>query len=198
MPKLLKISFILFSLCAVVNCAYGQGSLSGANVVTTAVPSLTIAPDARAAGMGETGVATSPDIYSHFWNPAKYAFLRTDSLYLHLRDTVTFHPKSGVALSYSPWLRSLVKNIHMAYLSSYLKLDDYQTFSSSLKYFSLGDMIFYDEFAQFQGKQTPNEFAVDLAYSRLLTERLAGSVAFRFIRSDLTGGQLINSHGSVL
>jgi hypothetical protein len=156
---------------------YSQSSLTGANVITTGVPFLTIAPDSRAAGMGDAGVGTSPDVNAQHWNPAKYAFIESDM---------------GVSLSYSPWLRALVNDINLAYLVGYKKLDEYQTISSSLRYFSLGDIIFTNEYAEYQGQQSPNEFAFDLGYTRLLSDYWSGAVAVRYIRSDLTGGQLIN------
>lgn len=156
---------------------YAQYTYTGANVITTGVPFLTIAPDSRAAGLGDAGVATSPDVNAQHWNPAKYAFIESDM---------------GIALSYSPWLRSLVNDINLAYLVGYKKLDEYQTISSSLRYFALGDIVFTDEYATTIGQQSPNEFAFDLGYTRLLSDRWAGAVAIRYIRSDLTGGQLIN------
>lgn len=167
------VSLFIFS----AGYSYSQATLTGANVVTTAVPFLTIAPDSRAAGMGDAGVGTSPDVNAQHWNPAKYAFIGSDM---------------GVALSYSPWLRALVNDINLAYLVGYKKLDEYQTVSASLRYFSLGDIIFTNELAEFQGQQSPNEFAIDLGYTRLLSDYWAGSVAVRYIRSDLTGGQLVN------
>ena len=167
---------MLFLVIAAQN-VNAQASLTGANVITTGVPFLTIAPDSRAAGMGDAGVGTSPDINAQHWNPAKYAFIESDM---------------GIALSYSPWLRSLVNDINLAYLVGYKKLDEYQTISSSLRYFALGDIVFTDEYATTIGQQSPNEFAFDLGYTRLLSDRWAGAVAIRYIRSDLTGGQLIN------
>ena len=177
MQKISGISAILLLLLLSVHYAGAQASLSGANVITTAVPFLTIAPDSRAAGIGDAGVGTSPDVNAQHWNPAKYAFIESDM---------------GVSLSYSPWLRALVNDINLAYLAGYKKLDDFQTLSASLRYFSLGDIIFYDEFAQYQGQQNPNEFAIDFGYTRLLSDYFSGAVAVRYIRSDLTGGQLIN------
>jgi len=172
--RLLFLSAVLLIISAK---AYSQSSLTGANVITTGVPFLTIAPDSRAAGMGDAGVGTSPDVNAQHWNPAKYAFIESDM---------------GVSLSYSPWLRALVNDINLAYLVGYKKLDEYQTISSSLRYFSLGDIIFTNEYAEYQGQQSPNEFAFDLGYTRLLSDYWAGAVAVRYIRSDLTGGQLIN------
>jgi hypothetical protein len=177
MQKIIRLSVISLLILFSSNYAMAQATLSGANVITTAVPFLTIAPDSRAAGMGDAGVGTSPDVNAQHWNPAKYAFIESDM---------------GVSLSYSPWLRALVNDINLAYLVGYKKLDEYQILSSSLRYFSLGDIIFYDEFASYQGQQNPNEFAIDLAYTRLLSDYFSGAVAIRYIRSDLTGGQLIN------
>ncbi len=151
-----------------------QSSTSGANVVSTAVPFLTIAPDSRAGAMGDAGVATSPDMNSQHWNPAKYAFISSDA---------------GVALSYSPWLRKLVDDINLAYLVGHKRIDDQQVVSASLRYFSLGSITFRNEYGEIQGQQSPNELAFDVAYTRLLSEKFSGSVALRYIRSDLTGGQ---------
>jgi hypothetical protein len=153
---------------------FAQTSTSGANVVSTAVPFLTIAPDSRAGAMGDAGVATSPDMNSQHWNPAKYAFISSDV---------------GISLSYSPWLRKLVDDVNLAYLAGYKRIDNQQVVSASLRYFSLGSIIFRNEYGDAQGQQSPNEFAVDLAYTRLLSEKFSGSVALRYIRSDLTGGQ---------
>jgi hypothetical protein len=97
----------------------------------------------------------------------------------------------GIGLSYSPWLRNLVDDINLAYLSGYKKLDDVQAISASLRYFSLGDIIFTSDYGEINGQQSPNEFAVDFGYSRLLSETFSGSVALRYIRSDLTGGQMV-------
>ncbi len=177
----MKRSFpLLFSLILMVIATprvFAQGTLSGANTITTAVPFLAITPDSRAGGMGDVGVGTSPDVSSQHWNPAKYIFMESDM---------------GVGLSYSPWLRNLVDDINLAYLTFYKKLDDVQSLSTSLRYFSLGDIMFTSDVGEFQGQQSPNEFAIDLAYSRLLSETWSGAVAVRYIRSDLTGGQLVN------
>ena len=143
------------------------------NPIVTAVPSLTIAPDARGGGMGDVGAATSPDMSSQYWNPAKYVFLESEA---------------GVSISYTPWLRKLVSDIDLAYLSGYWKLDSKQAVSMSLRYFSLGDITLMDEFGYPQGSSHPNELALDVAYSQKFTEKLSGSVAFRYIRSDLGNG----------
>lgn len=177
MKRIFSLSIIaLFVLLSSYN-ALSQSSLSGANVVTSAVPFLTIAPDSRAAAMGDLGVATAPDVNSQHWNAAKYAFIESDF---------------GVALSYSPWLRNLTKDINLGYLVGYKRLDEYQVLSASLRYFNLGDIVFRDYIGQEISTQNPNEFAVDFGYTRLLSERFSGSVAVRYIRSDLTAGQMVN------
>lgn len=158
--------------------ANAQTSTTGANTITTGVPFLTIAPDSRSGAMGDAGVAISPDVNSQHWNPAKYAFVESEM---------------GVALSYTPWLRNLVDDINLAYLVGYKRLDDQQTVSASLRYFSLGDITFMSDVGAELGNQSPNEFALDVAYTRLLSDNFSGSVALRYIRSDLTGGQMVNN-----
>jgi hypothetical protein len=163
--KLLALSLIImFSMSALAQ---------ENNSIVTAVPSLSIAPDARGGGMGDVGVATSPDVNSQYWNPAKYVFMESDA---------------GVSVSYTPWLRKLVSDIDLAYLAGYWKFDNRQAVSMSLRYFSLGDITLMDEFGYPQGSSHPNEIAIDVAYSRLLSDKLSGSVAFRYIRSDLGNG----------
>jgi hypothetical protein len=98
----------------------------------------------------------------------------------------------GIALSYTPWLRNLVSDINLAYLVGYKKLDERQTMSASLRYFTLGDITFMSELGAELGNQSPNEFAIDMGYTRLLSDNFSGAVALRYIRSDLTGGQLVN------
>ncbi len=151
----------------------GQG---GSRVITTAVPFLIIAPDARSGGMGEVGVASEPDANSMHWNPAKYAFI---------------DKKFGFAMSYSPWLRSLVKDINLAYLAGFYKIDDKSAVAASLLYFSLGDITFTDEFGGELGTYNPNEFSLDATYSRKFSEHISGAVAARFIYSNLTQGQFV-------
>ncbi len=145
------------------------------NTITTAVPFLLIAPDARAGALGDAGVASSPDMNSMHWNPAKYAFMEQEM---------------GVALSYTPWLRALVPDINLSYLTGYRKLDELQTIAFSLKYFTLGDVNFTDEVGNYLGTVRPNEFALDVAYARILGDHLSGAIAARFIYSDLTQGQM--------
>lgn len=119
------------------------------------------------------GVATSPDTYSQHWNPAKFAFIEG---------------KAGVGISYSPWLRNLVPDINIAYLTGYYRIDQKQVASASLLYSSLGDVPFTDEFGNLERNFKPNELAFDLGYSRIFGEYFSGGIAFRFIYSNLTGG----------
>ena len=149
-------------------------SFSGqVNIISTAVPFLNIGPDSRSGGMGNAGVAISPDINSQHWNPSKFAFI--DKNY-------------GVGISYTPWLRKLVNDINLYYLTGFYRLDKTQVLSASLRYFTLGDITFKENEFDYGYKVKPNEFAIDLAYSRMLSEHLSGSVAFRFIYSDLFQG----------
>src|ERR1035437_5550192 len=143
------------------------------NPIVTAVPSLSIAPDARAGGMGDIGAATTPDVNSQYWNAAKYVFMESDA---------------GLSVSYTPWLRKLVTDINLAYVAGYWKFDQRQALSASLRYFSLGDITLMDQLGIPQGSAHPNELAVDLAYSRLLSEKLSAAITLRFIYSDLNNG----------
>jgi len=148
------------------------------NTVTTAVPFLMIAPDARAGAMGDAGVSSTPDAFSQHWNPAKYPFIDKEM---------------GFSLSYSPWMRKLVSDINLAYITGYKKLDDNQAISASLLYFSLGDIVFTDISGGTIGNYRPSEFAIDFAYSRKLSENLAGAISARYIHSNLTQGQDVGS-----
>ena len=139
------------------------------NPVNTSVTSQTIAPDARAAGMGDVGVATDPDVNSQYWNPAKYPFCIS---------------RAGVALNYTPWLRSLVNDMDLAYLSGYYRIGDYSAVSASLRYFSLGEVMTSED----DGAMTinPYEMSIDVAYSLMLSEKFSLAAAVRWIYSDLT------------
>jgi len=177
MIRLVRFLFLITFIVIISEGVKAQATTSGANTITTAVPFLSITPDSRAGGMGDVGVGTTPDVSSQHWNPAKFAFMESDM---------------GVGLSYSPWLRALVDDINLAYLTAYKKIDDVQTVSTSLRYFSLGDIVFTSDFGEIMGQQSPNEFAIDLGYARKLSEEFSGAVALRYIRSDLTGGQFVN------
>lgn len=146
------------------------------NTITTAVPFLLVAPDSRAASMGDMGVATSADANSQHHNPSKYVF----------NDN-----KIGFSISYSPWLRKLVNDINLMYLSMYWKVTDNDALAFSLRYFSLGDISFTDINGQSMGDQRPNEFALDLTYSRKLIDELALAITPRFVYSNLTAGQFV-------
>ena len=139
-------------------------------VITTAVPFLMIASDARAAGIGEQGVATSMDNFSQHWNPSKYVFSESSS---------------GVAFSYTPYLSKLVNDIFLANISYYKKVDERSSWSASLKYFSLGDIDILQNPLDIPIIENPNEFTLDAAYSLKLSENFALSVAGRFLLSDV-------------
>jgi len=179
----MKFRFILvlpvFILAIQVQQVLGQGynELLGQdrlNTISTAVPFLMIAPDARAAAMGDAGVASSPDANSMHWNPAKYAFTTQDF---------------GLAMNYTPWLRALVPDINLSYLGGFYRIDDLQTIAFSLVYFSVGEIFFTDEVGNQLFPVKPNEFAVSGTYARKLGEHISGAVTARYIRSDLTQGQ---------
>jgi hypothetical protein len=152
------------------------GQQNGVNVITTAVPFLMIGPDARAGGLGDGGVANSSDVFSQHWNPAKYTF--------------NDH-KHGFGIAYTPWLRNLVPDINLAYVSYFNRLNRMNAIAFSLRYFSLGEIQFTDETGQSLGFFKPNEFAFDAGYSRLLSDYFSLAVTGRFIYSNLTQGQTV-------
>ncbi len=174
--NLVALSAILLLAPIALSAQIQSGERAGSelNAIPTSVPFLGIAPDSRAGAMGDVGVASSPDINSQRWNVGKYAFLDSDG---------------GFAITYTPWLRNLIPDINLAYLSSFYRIDDQQVISASLCYFSLGNVLFTDLIGTVQGQYNPNEFAIDAGYSRLFTDHFSGGIAFRFIRSDLTSGQ---------
>ena len=149
---------------------------SGTNditVVTTAVPFLRISPDARSAGMGDVGIATAPDAYSGFWNNAKAPFAVS---------------KFQIGATYTPLLNDLdLKDVYLASLAGYYKLDDNQAITASLRYFSLGSIQFTDALGNSLQQERPREFAIDAGYSRKLGAKSAIGVALRYINSDLAG-----------
>ena len=150
----------------------------GARIVSTGVPLLIIAPDARSGAMGDVGVASKPDANSLHWNAAKLAFMQN---------------QTGVSFTYSPWLRELVSDIELLYLGGYYKLNERSTLGASLTYFSLGSIDFFDNEGMATGTYKPNEFAMDLAYTMKLNENFAISLTGRYIRSDLTQGQNVGT-----
>ncbi|MBL7924291.1 MAG: type IX secretion system outer membrane channel protein PorV [Bacteroidia bacterium] len=151
------------------------------NTITTAVPFVLISPDARAGGMGDQGVASSPDANCIHWNPAKLAFAEK---------------KMGFGVSYTPWLRALVNDMFIAYLSGYTKMKGDQALGASLRYFSLGNITFTDVNGNTIRDFKPNEFAFDVAYSRKLSDYFSGGIALRFIHSNLTGGTQVEGQDS--
>lgn len=151
------------------------------NTITTAVPFLMIAPDARGGGMGDAGVSSSADANSMHWNPAKFAFVEKDF---------------GVAVSYSPWLKGLVTDINLAYLGFYKRINERQVIGASLLYFSLGNINFTNEQGQDIGSFKPNEFAIDACYSYKFTDNFSGGIALRYIYSNLTGGIYVGGAAS--
>ncbi len=183
--------FVALTICLTVftisNSSGGQlnsftDSLLGQiNTITTSVPFLQIAPDTRAGGMGDYGVATTPDPNSIHWNPSKLAFIEKTG---------------GFSISYTPWLHALVNDINLAYLSGYKKLKGDQAIAASLLYFSLGNIDFTNEGGDRYASFNPNEWSFDVAYARKLGENLSGGLALRYIYSNLTGGVAI-SNGSI-
>ena len=138
------------------------------NPIVTSVISQSIASDARAGGIGDVGAATDPDVNSQAWNPAKYPFCIS---------------RAGVAINYTPWLRSIVNDINLAYMAGYYRLGDYQALSASVRYFSLGSVSTSDEMMTIM----PYELGVDVAYSRMLSETFSAAVALRYMYSDMSG-----------
>ena len=176
MIKELRIStlIVVISLLATFTALHAEGDKAKFAPVNTAVPSLSIAPDARGGGMGDNGASTTPDINSQYWNPAKYAFM---------------YSKAGVSLSYTPWLRKLVNDVALANLSGYYKIgdSDLQAVGASLRYFSLGDVPYNPITGESTGNYSvsPYEMAFDVSYSRKLSESFSMAVAMRYIRSDM-------------
>lgn len=152
-----------------------------ARLISTGVPLLLIAPDARAGALGDLGAASTPDANSNHWNAAKLPFAEK---------------KFAASLTYSPWLRDIAGDIDLTYLAGYYKLNDISAIGASLTYFSLGSINFTNEEGVSMGDYNPNEFALDVSYSLKLTENLAAAVTGRYIRSDLTQGQSVQGNST--
>lgn len=172
---------LITALCVTVSHAQTVGSGSSLlgqdstnRVITTAVPFLGITPDARAAALGDAGVASSPDANSAYWNAAKLVFVEKDY---------------GVSASYTPWLGKIINDMYIFYLSGYYKIDRRQAIAASMKYFDLGEVQFNQgpDPADLLGRYNPREFAFDVTYSRLLTEHISIGGSLRYIYSNLTG-----------
>jgi len=177
-----NVFLILLFFVAIVFVENVQAVEIQSNSINTGVPELSIAPDARATGMGDVGAATSPDVFSQYWNPSKYAFMESPM---------------GVAFTYTPWLRKLgINDMYMAYICAYNKLDDRQAISTSLRYFSLGKIQSTTQSGFESGSMYPNEFAFDVAYSMQLSSKLSAAVSLRYINSDLLNGTNQTAGGS--
>ena len=162
-----KIALLLMSFLAFATTIKADGEKDKFNPVSTAVNSLKIGPDARAGGLGDIGAATDPDVNSQAWNPAKYPFCIS---------------RAGIAVNYTPWLRKIVNDIDLAYVAGYMRLGDYTAISSSLRYFSLGEVDAGENMSI-----KPYEMAFDIGVSRMLSENFSAAIALRYIRSDLSG-----------
>lgn len=176
MKRLVAIAIVI----VVQSVAFGQsgstpgliGQDSTLRPITTAVPFLSITPDARAAAMGDAGVASTPDANSAYWNAAKLVFVEN---------------KMGGSLSYTPWLAKIINDMHIFYLSGFYKISREQAIAGSMKYFDMGNVDFFTIDAIPNGSFNPRDFSFDLTYSRLLTENLSIGGTIRYIHSNLTG-----------
>ncbi|GEO11679.1 type IX secretion system outer membrane channel protein PorV [Segetibacter aerophilus] len=176
-PNTLRISVVLLLALSLATKAKSQTD-NTINVVTSAVPFLRISPDARAGGMGDVGIATTPDANSAFWNLAKTPFAAS---------------RTSISTTYTPWLKDLgLNDVYLASLAGYHKLDEEQAVSASIRYFSLGNIQFTDFAGNDLQSFRPREFSVDLGYSRRLSEKLGIGIALRYINSNLAGGQAVN------
>lgn len=164
MRKIIGLTFLVFM---VVVETYAQENY---NPITTAAPFLLIAPDARAGGMGDVGVATSPDANSQYWNASKYAFM--DSQFM-------------VGITYTPWMRELTNDVFLGGFNFANKIDDRSAWAASFKYFNLGEIQLTDDFGGDQGTENLNEFSLDGSYALKLSETYSMGVTLRYIRSDL-------------
>lgn len=176
--KFIKATFFL-GLFAISLQGYAQNTVTepdgrkGDNVIFTAMPILMVSPDAKAGAMGETGVATAPDVNSIHWNPAKLAFIENTG---------------GISASYSPWLKSIAPDVNLFYLSGFYRLDERNVLGSSLRYFSLGSLPLRNEYNDNLGDFTPNEFAFDISYARSFGENFSLGTALRYINSNIFNG----------
>jgi len=154
---------------------------SNTSAIPTAVPFLNITPDSRAGAMGDAGVATTPDVNANYWNPAKLAFLENDD---------------NISLSYSPWLRQLVPDISLSYLSYAHKLDDRNTIGASLRYFNYGTIQFRDASQNDLGTYSPNEFAINGSFARKFGEGFSLALTAGFIHSNLSNAFFASGTGA--
>lgn len=172
----LKLTALVMLMAGATSAVKAQNNPSSINVVTTAVPFLRISPDARSGGMGETGIATSPDAYSNFWNLGKIPFAAS---------------KTNIGVTYTPWLKDLgLDDVYLLSLGGYHKLDDNSALSLGVRYFSLGSIQFTDNNGNQLQSFRPREFGIDLGYSRKLSAKDGLGIAIRYISSDLAGGNV--------
>ncbi len=172
----LKLTALVMLMAGATSAVKAQNNPSPINVVTTAVPFLRISPDARSGGMGETGIATSPDAYSNFWNLGKIPFATS---------------KTNIGVTYTPWLKDLgLDDVYLLSLGGYHKLDDNSALSLGVRYFSLGSIQFTDNNGNQLQSFRPREFGIDLGYSRKLSAKDGLGIAIRYISSDLAGGNV--------
>ncbi len=174
--KLMLIRYIILSI-VLGNFSLVKAQTGAINIVTTSVPFLRISPDARAGGMGDVGIATSPDASNTFWNPAKSPFASK---------------RSSIGLTYTPWLKEIASDVFLATLAGYHQLDEEQAISGGLRYFSLGSIQFTDEAGNLLNEGRPREFSLEFGYSRKLSDYIAVGVSLRYINSSLTNGLAIN------
>lgn len=178
---IIVLTALMSTVAAMAQISTGESSTSSStidaakqyNPVQTATISLGVAPDARGGAMGDVGAATEPDENSQYWNPAKYAFA---------------YSRAGISVNYTPWLRKLVGGINLAYVSGYTKFgyNDNQAISASFRYFSLGEVEAYNSDGNLVQVINPFEMAIDLGYSRMLSENFSMGVVMRYIHSDMT------------
>lgn len=168
-PTAIKLTAAILLFCGYIP-AIAQDKL---NVVTTAVPFLRISPDARSGGMGDVGLATAPDASSAFFNIGKVPFNKN---------------KGGIVATYTPWLNDLVKDVYLLSVAGFVKFDEEQALSGSVRYFSLGDIQFTDGMGQDLQSYRPREFGIDIGYSRKLSKKVGLGVSLKYISSNLTGG----------
>ncbi len=167
---------IVIAVAAVICLAGNAQAQDSINIVSTAVPFLRISPDARAGGMGDLALATSPDANAPFWNLAKVPFAKK---------------RTAIAVNYTPWLKDLgLNDVYLASLAGYHKLDDQQAISTSLRYFSLGNIQLTDFSGNILNTVKPSEFSIDAGYSRILNEKLSIGVSLRYINSRLVVGDV--------
>jgi hypothetical protein len=186
----MKINKYLFLILSTIVAKFGYAQSGGGtgptpdavdgrlgNIITTAVPFLLVSPDARAGAMGETGVATLPDVHATHWNPSKLAFLSD---------------KYGFSASYSPWLQNIAPDINMAYLNGYYRLDERNVIGGSLRYFSYGDIQLTDATGSEIALYNPNELAIDASLARSFGENFSLGTALRFVFSNISNNGIVD------